>query len=247
MKKVSLFFFVFAFLSLSSQRDSASRRIVHNACLAVNLGATSPVPLPATVRKINSWNPGLNLSVGYEGLYRLRKKWRFGFGLKLDFKGMTVNNQVLYMRTQITVQSGSSSGSFEGYFSGRNETKVKNTYFTMPVYIAYKPAKTWRLKLGAYVGFLFHSQFTGRVYDGYIRNGSPIGEKISVNEAAFDLSRKQKRWDYGILAGTQHSINSSISVIANINWGLSPVLEAGDGVDFNVYNIFLNLGLAYRL
>lgn len=247
MKINSLVFFFLLSLALSSQPDTALRRMVHNACLGLNIGAATPVPLPANVRKVNSWKPGLNISCGYEGLFLLKKNWRIGAGLKLDYRGMTVRNEVLYMRTKITVQGSSNSEGFEGYFSGGNETKVKNIYITVPLYIAYRIKNTWRIKAGGYCAYMFQSVFSGTVYDGYIRKGSPLGEKINITEANFDLSQEQNRLDFGLLFGTQHSITSSLSLIANFTWGLNPLLKKGSSVDFNMYNIFLNLGVAYRL
>lgn len=250
MRKVFLLLIIFIFCKVSGQTDSfpAVRKWVHNAALSFNLGATSPVPLPATVRKINAWSPGLNPSAGYEGLYRFHKSWSFGFGVKLDFKGMTIKNEVLYMRTKITVQSGSSSGSFEGYFSGSNKTKISNAYILVPLYLAYKMNPRLRFKLGGYLAYMFHSQFTGVVYDGYIRNGSPIGEKITINQAVFDLSAEQNRMDYGLLIGAQQYLYGRISLIENFTWGLQPILKStSKAMDFKMYNIYLSLGLAYRL
>lgn len=250
MKTALATFFLFLFCGLSAQTDSLRlvKKWVHNATLSFNFGATSPVPLPATVRKINSWRPGSNLSAGYEGLYRFHKSWSLGFGAKLDFRGMTVKNEVLYMKTQITVLSGSSSGSFDGYFSGKTKTEIKNAYILVPLYLAYKISPKYRFKLGAYIAYMFHSQFSGVVYDGYIRNGTPVGDKITINEATFDLSTQQNMLDYGLLFGAQQYLHGRISLIENFTWGLNPILESSSkAMDFKMYNIYLSLGLAYRL
>ncbi|MBL7933460.1 MAG: outer membrane beta-barrel protein [Bacteroidia bacterium] len=250
MKRVLTIWMLSLFFSVSAQTDTLPvvRKWVHNATLSFNIGATAPISMPATVRKIEKWSPGINLSAGYEGLYKLRKSWNLGFGLKLDFKGMAITNEVLYMRTQVTVQSGSSSGSFEGYFSGNSKTDIRNAYVLVPLYIAYKMNPRFRFKLGGYLAYMFHSQFSGVVYDGYIRNGSPVGEKITINEAIFDLSTQQNRLDYGLLLGAQQYLHGRVSLIENFTWGLQPILKSSSkAMDFKMYNIYLSLGLAYRL
>ena len=42
--------------------------------LGYNLGGTSPLPLPAEIRSIDSYNPALGFSL--DGVFRLAQSWR---------------------------------------------------------------------------------------------------------------------------------------------------------------------------
>jgi len=252
MKKILLYFLLVLSIESIAQSDSTRRKypapFEHDLFLGFNVGATTPLSLPATIRKIDSWSPAFNPSLGYEFLLHIRRGWRLGIGAKIDYKGMTVKDKVMYMHTKITVENGSSTGVFEGDFSGRNKTVIRNAYMTFPLYVAYNFNYKWRVKLGGYAAYLFRPSFKGKVYDGYMRNGSSLGEKIIVTEASFDLSAEQKKWDSGIMMAGERLIGKHLGIMGNFTWGLQPLFPKNNSsMDFKMYNFYLTLGLCYRL
>lgn len=243
MKPIFIYFSLLLTVTVNAQS-----KLEHNIIAGLNIGAVAPVSLPATIREINTYYPAFSPSLGYECLYHIKGGWSMGAAVKLDYKGMTVKDKVMYMYTKITVESGSSTGSFEGYFTGSNETNVRNAYVTLPLYAVYDFNNHWRLKLGGYAAWLFSSSFTGNVSDGYMRNGSPLGEKVIINKASFDLGNEQHQWDFGVKAGGERLVGKKLAVMGNLMWGLRPLFSpASSSMDFKMYNIFLTLGVTYRI
>lgn len=222
-----------------------TRKIKQYVHAGFNVGALAPLSLPNTIRQINGWWPKFCPSVGYEIVYPLNRKWGIGAAVKLEYKGMGVKDSVQYFHTIITVDNG---GQFEGDFTGTNKTIVNNAYLTLPVNVVYEPNEKWRYKLGFYMAYLLDAGFTGTVSNGYIRNGNSLGEKILIDEASFNFDKEERKFDWGLQAGAERTVGKRLSVNANLNWGLQPIFPSGfNGVGFNMYNLFLTLGVSYRL
>lgn len=229
-------------------QSSSSLGIRQYVNVGFNLGGTTPLSLPNTIRAIDSWQPLLIPTLGYEIVYPINSNWGIGAGLRLEYKGMTVKDSVKYFHTIITVNQGGQSGEFEGDFSGKNKTVVKNGYLTLPVNVEYHSNENWRFKLGFYVAWLFKASFSGNVSDGYIRNGDSLGEKVLIDQADFSFGYEERRFDWGLQGGADRSLGKRFSVYANLNWGLQSIFPSSfQGVGFKMYNIYGNLGLSYRL
>lgn len=255
MNKHTLLLLSFLFLGLVAKAKTVTpakakgeSRITHHVVAGLNVGAVTPVSLPDNVREIKNYNPLLNPSIGYEGRYSFNKRWSFGVQLKVDLKGMFVQDQVMYFHTMVTMENGGQSSSFEGDFSGINTTTAQNVYLTLPLYVVYKPYKKWEFRLGGYVARLLKAKFEGNVSDGYIRRNNSLGEKVLVNSANFDFADKECRFDWGLYAGTAHDIGKRWQVNLNMEWGLQRMFPASfPGISFPMYNIYGNLGCTYRL
>ncbi len=250
MLKLNLFLVFVLLGSLATYAQDSIRRyrIQHSLHGGYNVGALAPVGLPNTIRKIDSWNPGIRPSIGYEASMMINQHWGISIGLSYDTKGMDVKDSVMYFHTIITVKDGDNQGVFEGNFSGKNITKVENTYLSIPVDVIYKPADAWRLKGGLYFAYLVKGSFKGNVSDGYIRTGDSQGERVEIDRADFDFSRELRKIDLGAHIGAERTISESLSLEANLNWGLRPAFAPDfKGVGFNMYNIFGNIGLVYHI
>lgn len=101
--------------------------------LGYNLGGTSPLPLPAEIRSINSWRPGFGGTLAFHITRWLSPQWGITTGLAIDIKGMKIDADVKYMHTSLVVGEGDNTGLFTGTFSGRNKTTVRNGYLLIPV------------------------------------------------------------------------------------------------------------------
>ncbi|HVI48557.1 MAG TPA: porin family protein [Chitinophaga sp.] len=217
----------------------------HRILAGFNFGATAPVGLPNTIRKINSYWSEFSPSLGYELSYRATSKWGAAIGVKLDYKGMQVKDEVMYFPTIITTKDGAS---FSGDFTGKNKTIVHNAYVTIPVSAVFTPNDRWRFNLGGYAAWLFSSSFYGSVHDGYIRNGGSTGEKIIIDEATFDFGKELRKFDIGLQGGAAYRVGKKLSVTGNLAWGLRPIFSDDfKGMDFPMYNIYLMLGVAYKI
>jgi hypothetical protein len=210
-----------------------------------NIGGTSPLPLPEEIRKIESFSPpSFSPHVALEGIRWLNRKWGVSAQLALDYKGFKVSDQVKNLYTEIEMNEET----YTGNFTGKNTTRIANSYITLPVTATYRITRRWEVQGGAYLGYLYSSTFKGSASDGYIRQGSPVGEKTNVDAASFDFSDKQRSFDYGLLVAGDWGFNSHFAVRGQIAWGLRPLFPSDfTGVPFTMYNIYGTLGLSYRL
>lgn len=233
---------------LISLKATAQNRIHQYVHAGFNFGALAPVSLPNTIRKVEGYSPLFSPSIGYEIVYHLKGKWGIGAALKLEYKGMRVKDSVQYFHTIITQQSSSGKSEFEGDFTGTNRTKAHNLYLTLPVNAVFQSSEKWRFKLGIYAAYLLAASFDGTVSDGYIRNGNSLGEKVVISEASFDFAKEQRKFDWGVQGGAERKIGKKLAIAANLQWGLQPVFPSSfKGMGFNMYNIFVGLGVSYKL
>lgn len=213
-----------------------------------NIGASTPLSIPNTIRKINAWWPTFNPSIGYEVILYPQHQWSWGAALTLEYKGMGTKDEVQYFHTIIDVTDGAEEGKFEGDFSGSNKTVIHDLYATIPLYARYRVSNKTDTRLGIYVALLLSGRFDGKVYDGYIRKGDALGEKVTLNEASFDFGSAQRTVDYGIHAGISHMLTKRLNFKADLNWGLACLFPSDfTGVSVNMYHIYLNLGIGYLL
>ena len=195
----------------------------------VNIGGTSPLPLPAEIREINSYRPGAQLAI--EGniikWFDRNRKWGGLFGIRLENKGM---------KTDARVKN----------WTGNVKTNVKNSYITLPFQVIYKVSPRWDLKFGPYISILTNGDFSGVAYDGYIREGDPTGTKANVTEATYDFSGDLRKFQWGLDAGAEWRAYKHLSVYADLTWGLNSIFPGDfESISFKMYNVYLNFGFGY--
>lgn len=246
-----LVLFHFLILPLFAQdfyNEGKDKSFEHKIVAGFNLGATAPLPLPAEVRSIKAWWPQFTPQLGYEVIYRFdESQWGIGSGILLNFKGMGVKDEVKYMHTKVELEKNSGQ-KLEGYFVGKNKTTVKVAYVTVPVYASFRPNKLWSFRAGGYASYNFSSHFNGTVSDGYMRVGTYTGDKMIIDEATFNFDEDVRTFDFGLTVGAERRINNRFGVYGNLDWGLQSIFPSSfRPMEFDMYNIYLALGLTYRL
>ena len=166
-----------------------------------NLGGTSPLPLPAEIRKINSWNPRITGTVAFHVTRWITPDWGLTTGLAIDVKGMKISADVKYMYTRLEVGEGDNTGIFSGTFSGKNETTVQNGYIVLPLLATWRPKEAWTFRLGGYFATCQSRKFEGSASDGYIRSGGPT----YAGGRGYGRSRKGSREPATIHSGLGYS------------------------------------------
>ncbi|MDR1055675.1 MAG: PorT family protein [Prevotellaceae bacterium] len=223
----------------------------HKIVAGFNFGATAPMPIPEEVRKVEAWWPQFGAQLGYNILMRGTGNWGIGSGIMLDYKGMGVRDKVKYMHTIVDINTDDNQGKFEGYFTGRNQTIVKNSYVTIPVYLTYYLKEKWRFRLGGYASYLFSSEFSGKVWDGYIRVDDYTGEKILIPEyqpAFFNFGDKLRSFDFGVIGGSEYKLNYRFGIFTNISYGITSIFQSSfKGVGFKMHNLYATIGMTYTL
>ncbi len=213
-----------------------------------NVGGFSPLPLPAEIRSIDKYNPNLALSVSGEVAkwFGKNEEWAFIFGVTLDTKSMTTEATVKNYGMEIIGEEGEKVA---GQWTGGVRTKVKNSYISVPVMAGYKISSRWRVKGGVYLSYLMDGAFNGHVYDGYIREGDPTGEKVVFSDdkiALYDFSSELRKFQWGLIFGGEWKAFKHLNVYADLTWGLNDMFKKDfDTITFAMYPIYLNIGFGY--
>lgn len=212
------------------------------------IGGTAPIPLPEEIREIKGYNPTLSipLEANITKWFGESRKWGLTTGLKLENKNMTTKARVKNYSTEII---GNGGEIVRGRWTGNVETKVRNTYITLPVLAAYRLNKRWALRAGPYVSVLTEGEFSGHVYDGYLREGDPTGSKIEFTDgriAVYDFSDELRHFAYGIQSGASWRAYKHLNVYADLSWGLNDLFKSDfNTITFDMYPIYADFGIGY--
>lgn len=212
-----------------------------------NIGGASPMPLPAEIRNIESYNPDLNLSLGVtaERWFDSAGKWGASLGLQFATKGMTTTARVKNYGMEI-YQDGKK---LSGRWTGKVHTKYHSQQLMVPVCAVMRCGSRVKVNLGPYVAYAFSNSFDGYVTDGYLREGDPTGDKVSFDSesrATYDFGSDLRDFHWGFTGGVDWTVYRHFSVRANLMWGCNGIFESSfKTVSFAMYPIYLNLGFGY--
>ena len=250
--------FIFTIISVYSVSAQTNRtKTLINAALhgweyevraGFSIGGTSPIPLPAEIRSINSYNPSLAISL--EGnmtkWIEPTKKWGIVTGSRLESRKMKTDATVKNYNMEIIASDG---GRLKGNWTGKVSTNVNNSYLTLPVLAAYKINDRWHMKAGVYASYILEREFSGNVYDGYLREENPTGDKVSIEgdkSAKYDFSEELRHFQWGVQAGADWLAFKHLKVYADLTWGLNDIFKKDfTTISFAMYPIYLNIGFAY--
>lgn len=214
-----------------------------------NIGAATPLGIPNTIRKINSFNLTPNLQIGLDARYQLGGAWGVQAGLRFENKGMdaVITTKGYHMAM---VKGGEE---LEGVYTGRVEQHLKQWMLTVPVMAILDVGGNWRLKAGPYVSFLTARDFSGNVSNGYLRKDTPTGQKIEMGDApderaTYDFSDEMRRWQLGLMAGAAWQFAERLGLSADLSWGLTGVMKGSfKTVEQTLYPIYGTLALTYQI
>lgn len=214
----------------------------------LGIGGSAPLPLPAEIRSIDSYNPTLAISLEGNATKWLGKEQKWGIiaGIRFENKNMTTKATTKNYKMEIIGHDGNR---LKGNWTGGVKTVVRNAYVTVPLLAAYKLTSRWNLKFGPYVSYLMDGEFSGEVYEGYLREGDPTGDKINFHDGAiatYDFSNDLRKFAWGLQLGADWKAFKHLKVYTDLTWGLNDIFQKDfETVTFSMYPIYLNLGFAY--
>lgn len=259
MRKISWFGLVVACLlasvRLSAQEErnwgiiaSSLKGLEYSVKAGVNIGGTSPLPLPREIRSIDGYRPTLCISLegDVKKWFGERHHWGMLVGLRLENKGMETKATVKSYKMEII---GNGGERLSGYWTGGVQTKVKNSFFSIPVLALYRLNNRVEFSAGPYVSFLTNGDFYGYVYDGYLREIDPTGVKVEFageNRATYDFSSEQRKVHWGLQAGAEWKAFKHLIVFGDLTWGVNDLFVKNfQTISFAMYPIYLNAGFGY--
>lgn len=215
----------------------------------VNIGGTSPLPLPEEIRSIDGYNPGLALSIEGNVTKWLdkRQKWGVALGLRLETKSMDTKATVKNYGMEILNDAG---GRTAGLWTGGVKTKVKSSFLTVPVLAKYRVSNRWQVSAGPYFSYMMDGDFSGQVYEGHLRTPDATGSVVNFtgdNVATYDFSDDLRKFQWGVQAGGSWNAYKHLTVHADLQWGLNDIFKKDfNTITFSMYNIYLNIGFGYE-
>ncbi len=247
---LSLISLLFIQQEVSAQKDrtpyliqSTFRGLEYEVKAGFSIGGVSPIPLPAEIRAIESYNPTMLIAIEGNATKWFSKKWGAEVGIRFENKGMRTDARVKNYNMEMTADDG---GFMKGAWTGYVKTKVRNSYLTFPILATYKVSPRWIIKGGVFLSYMAEGEFSGSAYDGYIRNEDPTGEKINVTEATYDFSSDLRNFAWGAQLSASWRAFKHLNVFADLTWGANDIFKKDfDVIQFNMYPIYLNMGFGY--
>ncbi len=214
-----------------------------------SIGGTTPIPLPETIRSLDSYSLTPSFMVGFDAMLPLTRQWGIMAGLRFENKGMKadVTTKAYFME----VTKGDQK--MAGLFTGHVEQEVKQWMLTVPVQATLTLSRKVMLKGGPYVSFLLDKGFSGIASDGYLRKDTPTGPKILMGNregewATYNFDDDLRSLQFGIDIGVDWQVSKRLGVSADLNWGLTGIFP-GDfkTVEQTLYPVYGTIGVFYRL
>ena len=208
----------------------------------VNIGGTSPLPLP------HSYSPGLAITIEGNATKWIdeAKKWGVSVGLRLDSKSMTTEATVKNYGMEILSETG---GKIQGLWTGGVKTKVKMSLLTVPILANYKIGERWKMVFGPYFSYMMDGDFNGNVYEGHLRTPDATGSRVNFsgdNIATYDFSEDLRHFQWGLQLGGSWRAYKHLTVHADLTWGLNDIFQKDfETITFAMYPIYLNFGFGY--
>lgn len=214
----------------------------------INIGGTAPLPLPVEIRDLASYNP--TLAIAIEGNVTkwidLNKQWGIRVGIRLENKGMKTDARVKNYGMEIIGDGGEI---VKGSWTGMVKTEVKNTYLAFPVLATHRFNPRFNMSIGPYFAYMLEGDFSGNVYNGYLREGDPTGNKVVFEDgksASYDFTKNLRRFQWGAQLGAEWRAFKHLNVYADLTWGLNDIFRSDfETVTFAMYPIYLNVGFGY--
>ena len=209
--------------------------------IGMNVGASMPIPISERVSNM-SWTPPFAPYIGWRLFVYGNHHFGVSTGVFVSVKGMTANASVYQLFTSVNIDGVKT----EGYFTGRNNTNVKNLYASFPVELSYVK-DYYRISLGLLMSKIVKKSFTGYVGDGYLRRNTPVGDRIDIVEAPFDFSEEVRNFDVAVTLNFYRKLYERWFVSCGLDMSITPMTNNSfTGMPFSLYNVYGHVGLSYR-
>ena len=219
-----------------------------DARLGYTLGGTLPTHMDNKIRHINKYGLGLNFAVSLEADLPLKGRWAVHSGLRYELGSMDVDSRV--KNYDIEVVRGDES--LDGIFNGNVCIKSTQRRITLPIQATYYCSPQLQLRGGVFMGWLTNRRFWGWAYDGYLRQGSPIGPKIEMGREPgergdFDFDKDMRHMQWGVDAGLDWHFHPRWGLFAEMTYGLSGLFKSNFTSVQTLRPLYGTLGILYRI
>ena len=219
------------------------------ACLVIALPGYSQVDRNETLIRSALHGLEYEIKAGFSIVtkwFAVQNKLGVIVGLRLENKAMTTEATVKNYNMEILGQGGER---ISGVWTGGVKTKVHTSGLTIPLMATYKLSNRWNIKAGPYFSYLLSREFSGHVYEGYLREGDPVGPKVEFTDgkiATYDFSDDLRHFQWGLQIGAGWRAFKHLNIYADLTWGLNDIFRNDfQTITFAMYPIYLNIGFGY--
>ncbi|MDY4666577.1 MAG: porin family protein [Prevotella sp.] len=219
-----------------------------NARLGYTFGGSAPLPMPASIRKINSYSLGFCPQIGVDAVKPFATHWAVYTGVRFENKGMDEDAMVKNYHTAIM----QGANHLEGMYTGNENTHLRQWMFTIPLQAVLRLNKL-DLRVGPYVSFLTSHRFYGYAHEGYLRVTDPTGPRVDIGNdentrGSYDFSDDMRRTQWGVGIGADWRPMRKVGFYAELNWGLMGIFSSHfKTVEQPLYPIYATLGVSYKI
>ena len=219
-----------------------------DARLGYTVGGTIPTHIGKEIRGINSFNPGLNFSLGADASLPLSSRWSIHAGLRLELGSMDVDSRV--KNYDIEVVRGDES--LAGIFNGNVRIKTTQRRITLPIQASFALSPAFKLRGGMFMGWLTSRKFWGWAYDGYLREGTPVGAKIEMgsepgDRGDFDFDQNMRHMQWGLDVGADWNFHRRWGMFADLTYGFGGLFKSDFHSVQTLRPMYGTLGILYRI
>ena len=137
-------------------------------------------------------------------------------------------------------------------FVGNVRIKSTQRRITLPIQVTYDLGETLRLRGGLFMGWLTHRRFWGWAYDGYLREGSPIGAKVEMGtepgeRGDFDFDSSMRIMQWGLDVGADWQFHPRWGLFAELTYGFSGLFKSNFHSVQTLRPMYGTLGILYRI
>ena len=247
IKHIVVFALMTAMAVISAQA-SVLDSLSYDARLGYTVGGTIPTHIGREIRGINSFNPGLNFSIGVEATMPISGRLKVHSGLRFELGSMDVDSRV--KNYDIEVVRGEES--LSGIFIGNVRIKTTQRRITLPIQAQYDFSPEFKLRGGLFMGWLTSRKFWGWAYDGYLREGNPVGAKIEMghepgDRGDFDFDQNMRHMQWGLDVGADWQFTRRWGLFAELTYGFSGLFKSDFHSVQTLRPMYGTLGISYRI
>ena len=246
--KYTIAIIVIAVLTAVSGNASVLDSVTVDARLGYVVGGTIPTHMGREIRGINQFDPGLNFMVSLEGSLPLKNNWSIHTGLRYELGSMDVDSRV--KNYDIEVVRGDES--LAGIFTGNVRIRTAQRRITLPIQAQYDFSPQFKLRGGLFMGWLANRRFWGWAYDGYLREGTPVGAKIEMgtepgDRGDFDFDKNMRHMQWGLDVGADWQFSRRWGLFAELTYGFSGLFKSDFHSVQTLRPMYGSLGISYRI
>lgn len=208
--------------------------------VSLNIGGSMPIPVPANIQSVESFNSSYVPSIEFRAIKKLNKNWGGSVGIGLDNKGMKTKT--------IVKEYAMNLEDFKGTFRGNVDTEMNFRYLSLPILAHYSLKKTVSLYAGAYYAYLLKGEFKGDAYNGVLNTGANLVKVGEGSKQHYDFSNEISNHDCGLNVGLNFlPINEHILLSADFNYGLFSVFSDDfNSVDDEMQHVYGKFSIGYK-